>query len=67
MYTVDSAFLTELGLIQNLSFYNNMGYTSPKNAFFFSILLCFTIFSKKLDLDILKNLKLSFKMNFSPK
>lgn len=35
MYTVDSAFLTELGLVQNLSFYNSMAYTSPKNAFFF--------------------------------
>ena len=43
MYTVDSAFLTELRLKQNLSFYNSMAYTSPKNAFFFFfILLCFT-------------------------
>ena len=46
MYTVDSAFLTALGLIQNLSFYNSMAYTSPKNAFFFFILLCFTILVK---------------------
>ena len=43
MYTADSAFLTELGLMQNLSFYNSMAYTSPKKCFFFPILLCFTI------------------------
>ena len=58
MYTVDSAFLTALGLIHNLSFYNSMAYTSPKNAFFFHFIVFYHL-SKRLDLNILKNLKLS--------
>lgn len=66
MYTVDSAFLTELGLVQNLSFYNSMAYTSPKNAFFFFSFYC--VLPIKARLEYTKELKaLPFKMNFSPK